>query len=647
MELGRRHDEASTSAIGVAIAAATFASAFIVAQLMVAEPEGIDGRGVILDAQASTALDLIVSDPGLTLSGRAWPTDADNLTRFGLAMDGKPNFLDYTTIKALRNGSLSQAKNGHPDYPEVRAALGIRDADIHLRSYPVIPGVEDPRWTKEAHGRLAYFAHYSGASAPAALTVTTTTTATDLNITLTVKNEALRDAIFLASVSIGNQTTGTTVAIEDRHTRLLAPGETQQLYVEFPRLSAWASGTHAVKIEIADPYGNQAVDTSGNLLGPFWVAATPPSGGSNAYGVLVSAANLYYQSGDEVEFVADHYKGTGGHMSSDQAARFVLVGPNGAEWVNQSISLPKQSNSVYTFTCTNCTAQGTYRATVWGNGMTQKATDRAYVHATEIFTEKSSLDAIAVKEIGLLGDLVKNFNPTRYDPVSNPQGDVFGDDSNGPNELADVIGRYSYLVVGSEVTQTALNAAATKYAISDWVQAGGNLVVLGTFSQQSRWLEPIYHAAQVTASGGISAPDPTHPILTAPERLQYDRYLDRARAWNIKADQPFTHVLSRGSDGINSRDDTLAVSNPGALSNGTVVLTSYMPGGLTAPQDDVEAKKFLHNLLSQGYTMLFLDYGPAIPAGVQVGSDSRLVAVPHPNVPGAVVEVRLVLYVFG
>ena len=45
--------------------------------------------------------------------------------------------------------------------------------------------------------------------------------------------------------------------------------------------------------------------------------------------------------------------------------------------------------------------------------------------------------------------------------------------------------------------------------------------------------------------------------------------------------------------------------------------------------------------------MLFLDYGPPIPSGVPVGSDTRLVAVEHPNVPGAVVEVRLVMYVFG
>lgn len=90
--------------------------------------------------------------------------------------------------------------------------------------------------------------------------------------------------------------------------------------------------------------------------------------------------------------------------------------------------------------------------------------------------------------------------------------------------------------------------------------------------------------------------------------------------------------------------DTLALAAPGAYNDGTVVLTTYMPGSLTDPQDDMEAKRFLHNLFSQSYNMLFLDYGPPVPSDSPVGSAQRLVAVPHPNVPGAVVEVRIVMY---
>jgi hypothetical protein len=278
--------------------------------------------------------------------------------------------------------------------------------------------------------------------------------------------------------------------------------------------------------------------------------------------------------------------------------------------------------------------------------MTRRQSDVAHVAAATMFTAKNTMDPKAQDETQLLQSLVAQFDPTRYDPVTNPQGDVFGDDTNGPSQLVPVLSRYQYLVVGSDVSQTALTPSQTKNAIANWVQQGGNLIVLGTYASQSKWLEPIYHAAQANANGAITAPDTTNPILTTPEQLDYSSYLDRGRAWQIDQSEPFTHVLTRGTTGT-SVDDTLTYANPGSLGNGTVVLTSYMPGSLTSPQNDQEAKKLLHNLLSQGYTMLYLDYGPPIPGDVPVGSAQRLVAVPHPNVPGAVVEVRFVMYVFG
>jgi hypothetical protein len=324
-----------------------------------------------------------------------------------------------------------------------------------------------------------------------------------------------------------------------------------------------------------------------------------------------------------------------------------MRGPDGKEWTNQSVTFSDKKNAHFTYTCSNCTTVGNYTGVLWDSNYSRKMVDFVHVSAAKMFTAKATIGPLALTEVNVLQTLVTNFNPTRYDAATNPSGDIFGDDSNGPNEISDALSRYTTLIVGSEVTQTALDSATTKYAISDWVEDGGNLIVLGTLTQQSRWLQPIYHAMQVNANGGIGAPDPTHPILVAPDRLDYTRYMDRGRAWNIRDDQPFTHVLSRGDANANSVDDTLTVNNPGTLGNGTVVLTSYMPGSLTDPQDTVEARKFLHNLLSQSYTMLFLDYGPQIPGDVPVGSAQRLVAVPHPNVPGAVVEVKLVMYVFG
>lgn len=633
----------STSSIGLAIAAAVMGGGIVLAQIMVGQGPAIDPRTALYEAEAATALQVIVRDAGRTMTGGAWALDADKLTRFGLSLPGQPNFIDYEKIKALRNGTLEdKPTNAAPDYPEVRRAIGITDKDFHLRTYPVIPGLDDPRWTKHQQGRTAYFAHYSAPTVPATITSGTALDANALNVSIAIRNDGTKDAVFTASISLADQGAKKDYVTEQRHTKLLAPGATASLWVRFDKLASWNSKIDAVHVYVTDAYQNVAVDTAGTTIGEFYLAAVPPTGSGNAHGLRVHAGSDYYVAGSTVSFWARDHDGNGNHVNNAEG-RLVVVGPDGNEWTNASIGIPKNG---YKHECTNCTMVGNYTTILWDKDVKLRQVDVVHVSALQMFTESVALDPLAIAEIATLVDLVDQFNPTRYDAATNPAGDVFGDDSNGPSDLTDVIARYATVVIGSEVKQTALTPSDTKRGIADWVTAGGNLIVLGTKKQVSQWLEPIYSAAQVNANGGIGAPDPTHPILSSPDRLDYARYLDRGRAWDIDKDEPFTHVLSRGTSG-NSVQDTLSVSAPGSIGDGTVVLTSYMPGSLTDPQDPMEAKRFLNNLMSQSYTMLFLDYGPAIPDGVPVGSAQRLVAVPHPNVPGAVVEVRLVMYLFG
>jgi hypothetical protein len=638
--LGRLHDdEASTAAVGFAIAASLIMLTLVVAQVMVAEPPGVDGRYATHAMAATTALEVLLSGEGASASGNPWEQDADNILRFGLAKDDQRNFLDYEKIRALRKGTQTASPvNGFPDYPEVRSALGITDGDFHLRTYPILPSTDDPRWVKDPRGRVGYVGHVGSAQGYAALTTTTSTASTTLTASLAVQNTGPDAHIFVANIGIGNLASGTVIKTEQRHTRLLSPGESQTLTVQFPRMN-YDPAVTGIQAQLTDAYG-------GVVVQPYWVAATPPSGGSTvSWAPMLSAGKTYYVTGDTVNFLLDHYTGEGERMNNAQSGRFVLVGPNGYEWVNTTTDITLPKNKDLTWSCSNCSIMtGTYTATLWDTGVTRMARDVVHVSAAKLFQQTESLDAIALREISILSSLVENFNG-RTNTDADTEGDVFTDASH-IRQLDALVSRYTTLVVGSEVRQNSLNAGDTKKAVAAWVEAGGNLVVLGTLDSQSHWLEPIYHAAQQTASGGISAPDPTHAILVSPNRIAYDHYLDRGRAWSIKDDQPFTHVLNRGTTG-NSAQDTLTVSNPGAYNSGTVVLTSYMVGSLTSPQDDAEAKRFLHNLLSQSYTMLFLDYGPPIPDGVPVGSSSRLVAVEHPNVPGAIVECRLVMYVFG
>lgn len=639
----RRRDAGSTSTIGLAISAAVFAGAFMVAQMIVAHPADPDASREALDAESSIALDSLIASAGQSSAGGSWTSDPDHMTRFGLALDGQPNFLDYAKIKALRNASLTASSNGLPDYPEVLAAMGLKGGDVHIRTYPVMPNWDDSRFVKEQHGRLAYMAHYSGAVAPVNVSVSIATTSTKINVSVTLRNDGLSDAIYSAAITLADAQGGAGIT-QDRNTALLENGDSQTVWATFDRLPSWdTTAFKGITVDVTDPYGNAATDGSGARVGPTWTTIAPIAGGSNAYNLKISAADLYDVTGTSVKFALDDYNGNGDRVNNAQA-RFVLIGPNGNEWRNSTLSLERNKETLVA--CSNCTATGTYTGVVWDTGMTRRSMDRIYVSPSTMFTEKATISAVGSKEIQLLQRLVSNFNPTRYDAATNPEGDVFGDDTNGASDIVGVMSRYSTIVVGSEIAQTALTPSAVKNGFADWVQQGGNLVVLGTYTQQSRWLEPIYHAAQTTANGGISAPDATHPILVAPEHLSYQQYLDRGRAWSVELDEPFTHVLTRGVNGLSSQD-TLVVANPGAYNNGTVVLTSYMPGSLTSPQDDAEATRLLHNLLSQAYTMLFLDFGPPIPNGVPVGSEARLVAVPHPNVPGAIVEVRIVLYRWG
>lgn len=631
----RHCDSGSTSAIGLSISTVLFAIAFVAANLLVEAPAGKDRTSSTLDVLATTGLDVIVQQAGRASNSAAWVSTPDEILRFGLAEDGKPNFLDYRKIKAMRNGTMQHAGNNAPDYPDVQVALGIKSADFHLRTYPVIPGLEDPRWSKDQSGRLAYVGHFESGTGTGSMAKWANTSGSTLNVSVAIRNDGIEPHIFIANIGIGNLASDVVIANDDRHTTLLAPGEVQTVWANFPAM-AYSPALTGVKFELSDAFGHVLIDA-------HWVAATTPSGANVPWAPLLTAGALYYKSGESVKFIADHVEGDGTRIhNKDQAAIFVLVGPNGKEWINESVSLPK--NKAYTHTCLNCTATGVYRATLWDDEVTRRATDIVYVTLVDLFDGSETLAPVAAREVNILKSLTTTFNGLKYTSAST-QGDVFSDSSH-IRDLDNVLSRYTTLVVGSEVKQNALNAGETKWAIANWVQDGGNLIVLGTMESQSHWLEPVYFAAQETANGGISAPDPTHPVLTSPNRMDYPSYLDNGRAWRIKNDQPFTHVLTRGQD-AQKHDDTLAISEPGAYNDGTVVLTSYMAGALTSPQDDEEAKRFLHNLLSQSYTMLFLDYGPSIPHGTPIGSSQRLVAVPHPNVPNAVVEVRIVMYAWN
>jgi hypothetical protein len=192
-------------------------------------------------------------------------------------------------------------------------------------------------------------------------------------------------------------------------------------------------------------------------------------------------------------------------------------------------------------------------------------------------------------------------------------GDVYPDiksylDANLPGQLAN----YDLLVVGSDVDQSSLTTGGTKFAISNWVQAGGTLIVLGTGNLNYQWLQPLFGAGVKTANGAASAPDPSHPLLQDPFVLNWQQYDDHSQGWSIKS-PGFTFVITQGPDGA------LALSNDGAFGSGRVILTTYEVDEIAASLGQTEANHFLDNLfLYTNHGNLFLEYGPIQPDNAPV-----------------------------
>lgn len=217
---------------------------------------------------------------------------------------------------------------------------------------------------------------------------------------------------------------------------------------------------------------------------------------------------------------------------------------------------------------------------------------------------------------------VKGQEALNYLGLSTWQGDVFPDlalfvEDALPRRLPD----YDVLVVGSSADQSVLGLPKIRNAIAAWVLNGGTLIVLGSPAEDSDFMSPLL-AKGTAAYGGQRDDDTAHPVLTEPNVLEWSNYdAHGGQAWRFNVrDYPhlFTQVASEGGQNV------LAISNWGSFGQGRVILTSYRDGEISFIQSPREAEHLLENLML--YAQLenaTLEYGPAIPDGVQVSSAIR------------------------
>ncbi len=239
-------------------------------------------------------------------------------------------------------------------------------------------------------------------------------------------------------------------------------------------------------------------------------------------------------------------------------------------------------------------------------------------------------------------------------PILERQGDKFADKSDyiQSNLVPRLNSKYyQILVVGSNVDQDALTPNPIKGAIESWVKEGGKIIVLGG-QQNANWLAPFLTTGTRGASGGTYVPDSGHPVLNAPNKLNYPAYPDPGRVWPVP-NETYSHIITKGLGQNDKMNDVLALSNDGALDakgksifgNGTVILTTYLPCDIATQLGQDEERMFLANLfMYAAHRTVYLDYGPAIPSGVDVAFAERLPLVEYTKIGN--LEIRIVIYVW-
>lgn len=240
-------------------------------------------------------------------------------------------------------------------------------------------------------------------------------------------------------------------------------------------------------------------------------------------------------------------------------------------------------------------------------------------------------DLLHVKDAGIQVDLGLLGTQPIEDAVFDTSvllGDVFPDQKQYlDNVLHARLDAYEILIIGSNVDHSALTSEHVKSKVTEWVHAGGTLIVFGSDSKSFKWLESTMGVGIETVNGGAFAPDVDHPILREPYALDWPAYDTFEQAWGGKNDKSsggksfdelFQHVI-QDDDG-----DVLAISRDGAFGAGTVFLTTFRPADIAHHINLRESMNLINNIVV--YTdrsYLFLDYGPAPPRDAAVGAAAR------------------------
>lgn len=680
---------AATTVVAMLIASAVFIGTvgyLVLESGSVGDSQTGQNEALRLQADAVSLSHVLLHSPGLTLDGQDWVLSdegPDNLMRLGLR-DANGNHLNHTKFDNLRLAPFTaDEEDGYVNYEEAVATLGMDDSGhgFHVRAYPTLPSVRELLETgkKDPFMRVTYIGDWereSGGGDPDdGLQVDDLSCepspddSRSWRISTRIFNGGGGPTQFHAQWSLDLDGNEDEDVQRTSNSFMVSKDTWTDVHADFAAKGGRAcSDATLVTLDIWDPNTRLSSKTGLSFPEP---SASPTSVTKD---LRVDTSRTSFRTTDDVEL--DY----GGDVTKDEILYLQLHDAAGVLRYDEEHEVP-QGQGQRQITVPAFGEALDLNATLQHNGTGVVATQRVLIvdPAPADYDAGGGGGYVAQEpvahEVGFLEQLAERFCPFEYDsktvsPLASPPpwedrceeykagmdqpSDVVPDlkrvmDDDLPLRLIDQdTGKPRYditsvLVVGSQVSQSAMTSASAKHAVRDWVQGGGMLIVYGSYSQNVQWLQPLFQSGIHSSSGGLSTPDESHPLLRTPDRLTYDAYENNDLAWRLNAghDEYFSNVVEQ--DGA----PVTGVSDPGAFGKGTVILTTWQPydvfgdGPGTA---GLEGMKLANNLLTIGYRSLYLDYGPPLPDQVTVIPAATKASILHPDLGPVTLDV--VVYVF-
>lgn len=569
-----------------------------------------------LTAKAETTLQLLLGSPGYPNAWDASASAIDGLGRLGLIEAGSSIRIDPQKFDALARGryASSSSGNGYVDYAEAKEALGLDGFDFHLRAYPVSP--QNAVGAYGVTGLTGFRVGYVGAGGGGGgWNATATTEAASL--------EALPIS-FNPWLHAANATGDGFVDNPNALRQWLVPniGATISQTV----LSPGAGTVHDFYRVEPEVYSGELTL---ELLGEMTTAMALSSNGldlgyakNRELRAILGSANFSdVETGQSATLSWKEWVDTGSSYDCGDYGFVEVSADGGATWTPLTSASSNPSGE-----CGGPNlAQWDTRVLVVNGANCGDCLDKDSVLVAFHWVADNDN---ALGEGWIVDDV----------SVTEGSATLFSKTFASP--------QYDMVIVGSEVDHNAFVAEEVKDAIRDYVDTyGGRIMVLGG-QENVQWLDRLFDAGVGGASGGLSAPDTTHPLLTLPNALGYTAY-SNSGTWDFSSsdDSDLFNMIV----GTDDSHHVLSVSGQGAFGDdpdaeGSVMLTTYLPYKMSS----TEASKFLANSVVYGrYHYLYAEVGPPIPDNEAVASVARAATMNKMRTGDAeYVEMSFLLYMW-